>query len=59
LRGHLDNLEEVLVSTIAVDVEGGDARIERLVDDLEDSTLRLRDMAQSYDEVRNLLRSGE
>jgi hypothetical protein len=55
----LDNLEEVLVSTFAVEVEGGDARIERLVDDLEDSNLRLRDMAQSYDEVRNVLRSGE
>jgi len=50
----LNMLEDALVSIITVDVTGGNARIDRLVNDLSESNSRLRDIADAHDEIRSV-----
>ena len=49
----LDVLEDALVSLTILDVAKGDATIDRLLDNLEESNSRLRDLADAHEEVRN------
>ena len=53
----LSMLEDALVSIITVDVAGGNARIDRLVNDLSESNSRLRDTADAHDEIRSVRES--
>ena len=50
----LDKLEDALVSIIQVDVLGGNAKIDRLLSDLDDSNARLRDIADAHEELRTV-----
>jgi hypothetical protein len=50
----LSMLEDALVSIITVDIAGGNARIDRLVNDLSESNSRLRDTADAHDEIRSV-----
>jgi hypothetical protein len=49
----LDVLEDALVSLTILDVARGDAAIDRLLYNLEESNTRLRDIADAHEEVRN------
>jgi len=49
----LDVLEDALVSLTILDVARGDATIDRLLYNLEESNARLRDIADAHEEVRN------
>jgi hypothetical protein len=49
----LDVLEDALVSLTILDVARGDATIDRLLNNLEESNARLRDIADAHQEVRN------
>ena len=49
----LDVLEDALVSLTILDVARGDAAIDRLLSNLEESNTRLRDIADAHEEVRN------
>lgn len=49
----LDVLEDALVSLTILDVARGDAAIDRLLYNLEESNTRLRDVADAHEEVRN------
>lgn len=50
----LDMLEDALVAIIKVDVVGGQATIDRLVTDMNESNARLRDVADAHDEIRTV-----
>lgn len=49
----LDVLEDALVSLTILDVTRGDATIDRLLHNLEESNARLRDIADAHEEIRN------
>jgi hypothetical protein len=49
----LDVLEDALVSLTILDVAKGDVTVDRLLDNLEESNSRLRDLADAHEEVRN------
>lgn len=54
VKRSLDMLEDALVSIIRVDVVGGNATIDRLVTDLNESNARLRDIADAHEEIRTV-----
>ena len=49
----LDVLEDALVSLTILDVARGDVTIDRLLDNLQESNARLKDIADAHEEVRN------
>jgi hypothetical protein len=49
----LDVLEDALVSLTILDVVRGDATVDRLLENLQESNARLRDIADAHEDVRN------
>ncbi len=47
-----DVLEDVLMSTIQLEIKGGDRAVDRLLEDLNESNSRMRDLADAYDEFK-------
>ena len=47
-----DILEDVLMSTLQLEIRGGDKTLDRLLEDLNESNKRMRDLADAYDEVK-------
>lgn len=48
-----DVLEDVLTSTMQLEIKGSDKTVDRLLEDLDESNKRMRDLADVYDELRS------